>query len=179
MKTFNAIFGVLSIIVAIICFAHPFASQLMYGYLIAVFIGMMGIMCIINYLAMRKAFKTSGIQMFSGTASLAIGIFGVVFMLLNMTVPFFNYSVQEFGAILVSLFMLTEGVSCVAGAFTNRAGKNAAMRILTGLFGIVMIVGFVYALMYPAVIISMFGIFLGIGLLVQGIGRIAFALSLE
>lgn len=178
MKVFNMVFGVLSIIVALICFAHPFASQLVYGYIIAIFIGVMGIMCLINYFSMRKAYKASGIQMFSGTASLVIGIFGVVFMLLNMTVPFFNYSVQEFGAILVSLFMLTEGIYCIAGAITNRAGKSTAMRVLTGIFGVVMIIGFIYALAYPAVIIAMFGVFLGICMLVQGISRIVFALSL-
>lgn len=179
MKIFNIIFGVLSIIVAFICFMYPFESQLLYGYIIAVFIGIMGIMCLVNYFSSRKAAKASGVQMFSGTADLVIGIFGVVFMLLNMTVPFFNYTVQEFGAILVSLFMLVEGISSIAEAIVNRAGAGAGMRVLSGILGLLMIIGFVYALACPAIIISIFGIFLGACMLVQGVSRITFALSLS
>ena len=179
MKVFNILFGILSIIVAIICFMYPFASQLVYGYIIAIFVGVMGIMCLVNYFTTRKTAKASGIQAASGTANLAIGIFGVVFMLLNMTVPFFNYSVQEFAAILVSLFMLVEGISCIAGAFTNKDGNSMGMRILTGIFGVLMVIAFVYALACPAIIISMFGIFLGACMLVQGVSRIALAFSLS
>ncbi len=178
MKVFNIVFGVLSIIVACICFAHPFASSLVYGYIIAIFIGAMGILCIVNYLMMRKALKGSGFQVFSGTASLAIGVFGVVFMLLNLTVPFFNYSVQEFGAILVALFMLTEGITSLTCAIANHSGENMAMRVLTGMFGVAMIAGFVIALAQPALIISVFGIFLGVCMLVQGVSRITWAFSL-
>ena len=178
MKVFNIVFGVLSILVACICFAHPFASSLVYDYIIAIFIGVMGIMCIANYFVTRRALKGSGFQMFSGTASLAIGVFGVVFMLLNMTVPFFNYSVQEFGAILVALFMLTEGITSLTSAIANHSGENMAMRVLTGVFGVAMIVGFVIAVAQPALIISMFGIFLGVCMLIQGVSRITWALAL-
>ena len=178
MKAFDIVFGILSIIVGCVCFAHPFASQLVYGYIIAIFIGVMGIMCIANYFMTKRAMRASGIQMFSGTAGLAIGIFGVVFMLLNMTVPFFNYNVQEFGAILVALFMLTEGITCIVSAVSNRAGASMGMRVLTGVFGAAMVIGFVYVVACPAVIISVFGIFLGVSLLVQGVSRIMLALAL-
>lgn len=173
MKIFNIAFGILSIIVAFVCIAHPFATQLTYGYIAAIFMGVMGIGCIINYFINRKAIKANAIDAAAGTANLAVGIFGVVFMLLNMTVPFFTYSVQEFGAILVALFMLIEGAKCVGEAVANKSGASAMARIMTGVLGVLMIIGFLGALAFPALIISMFGMFMGVGLLVQGVSRLA------
>ena len=176
MKIFNVLFGILSIIVAVTCLAHPFASQLAYGYISAVFIGVMGLMSIVNWFLVRREAKRSGLQLISGAGGLIIGIFGVVFMLLNMTVPFFTYSVQEFGAILVMMFLLLEGVLTTVSAVRNRNNRNGLMRVMMGIFGVLMIVGCLFGIIFPEVVISMFGIFLGVSLLVQGISRIALAL---
>ena len=150
----------------------------MYGYVVALFMGVMGIVSIVAYFRNRKAMKSIGLVAAAGTANLVIGILGVVFMLLNMTVPFFTYSVQAFGAIMVALFMLIEGINCVASAILNRSGSTGLTRVMTGVLGVLMIVGFAGALVFPPVIISMFGIFLGVGMAVQGVSRIALGFML-
>lgn len=178
MKIFNIIFGILSIFVGGTCLAHPFASQIAYGYIAAIFIGVMGIMSIIAYFKTRKQAKTSASVAAFGTANLVIGIVSVIFMVLNMTVPFFTYSVQEFAAIVCIAFMIIEGASCIYSAITNKSGAGTGMRILTAIFGVIMLIGCIYGIACPAVVIAMFGVFLGATFMVQGFSRIVLAFAL-
>lgn len=171
MKVFNIIYGILCLIMAGICLLNPFASQLIYGYVFAAFVGATGIMSIINWFIIRRATKNAGLTMVSGTAGLIIGILAVIFMVMDFTIPFFNYSVQEFAAIIVMMFLLVEGVLMLVRAFTSKT-DSAPARILYGIIGLFMAAMCIYGIIYPAVVIAMFGIFLGAGFGVQGVSRI-------
>lgn len=168
MKALNILCGIISIIAAVICLAHPFAAQIAYGYLCAIVIGCLGIIVIISYFMNRKAMKVAGTEAVVGTAGLALGILGVIFMVLNIEIPGFVYGVQEFGAVMLMVFMLIEGFGMIIFAVKSRGIPG---RIPVIIFGCLMVIACLFGVTCPVMVISIMGAFMGINFALYGINR--------
>lgn len=179
MRVLSILGGILAIIAGGICIAHPFESQLVYGYMGSIMIGLVGILSIVTVIATRKeraAARAAGIEVASGAVGIILGILGVVFMWLNMSVPFFTYAVAEVGAVMLMFYLLIDGIMSIVAAIMAK-GAGAGMRIASAVVGILMVALAVWGIAFPPMVIASLGIFMGVGFLIVGVNRIIFAFA--
>lgn len=169
MKLFNIIFGILSLICAIICFAHPFATAVVYGYIIAFYIGIMGICAIISYFNQKKQKKEKGIEMAMGTASLVLGIIGVIFFLFNLTIPGFTIAAEGCVAALMMLFIFVEGIMTIISSVSVGRKLESKTWGITLTLGILMVVLSTVGLSCLTAVVSMFGWMAAIGFVINSV----------
>ena len=176
MKALRIIFGILSLMLAMFCLTYPFAAQLTCVYIFAIYIGIVGIITVIDYIAKKNERKKSGVEAAAGGISLAAAIISIIFMICNITISGFTFATAEFGAMLLLLAIVIDGFMNIVGAFTYR-DYSLGMRILVIILGILMISAGSTGFFITPLIVSMFGIFTAIGIGVFGVSLIATSFS--
>lgn len=175
MKVLKFLAGVLSLICAFICFMHPFATQLVYGYIIACFIGVMGVISIIDYFVSKKNRPLKAAIV--GPSGLVLGILGVLFFIFNTTVEGFTLAVQFIAAVIFMIFILVEGVSTLVNSFTLKKVLGTGGWIFFLIFGILMILAGIAGLSCLPIVVSMFGTFTAIGFIINSVYMITSCFS--
>ncbi len=179
MKAMNIILGILAIVCGIVCISAPFGTVLVYGYVVSIFIGVMGLMIIAGYLAGRASGPASVLLGLDGTVALVIGILGVIFMVCNVAIPGFTYGVEHMAAVVLMAYMLVDGIVVIFHAVKLSQFTSVGITILQCLLGIIQIVAAVYGFVSPAVVLAVFGLYLGFSLILSGITRISLGIALQ
>ena len=179
MKALNIIMGILTIIAGCVCIWYPFDSSIVYGYMIAVIVGLMGIMTIVGYVMARSAGVASGLVGIDGTLALVVGILGVVFMVLNMAVPGFTYGVEHLAAVIMMAYLLVNGIVVIVQAVSFSSVIGIGMTIAQVLLGILEIIAAFYGFLAPAAVLAAFGLYLGFCLIFSGCTRIALGVAIK
>lgn len=171
MKALKIILGILSVIVAAFLLMFPFAGQLIYVYVASIYVGIVGIVFIIDYCVNRKKRKLGSTQAYAGGLGVALAILAIIFMLLNITIPGFTFVTQELVAIILLIALLIEGIITIVNAFTYLF-YSTAMRVLSVILGLLMVIAACAAFGCLPLIIGMMGIFTSIGFAVSGVSLI-------
>lgn len=178
MKAVRIILGILAIILGVICLFDPFSTQFVYAYIAVIAAGIIGIVGIIDYAVNNKKRKKAGIQAAVGGVSLAASIICVILFVLSLLIPTFTIDLVLIGATFLLVSLTVDGIMNIIGAFTYRE-YDGGMRVCNVLLGILMILGANAGFRCFPLIISMMGVFTGIGTLVAGISLITNSCTTE
>ena len=177
MKALNFIFGIIAILCSGVFFADPILSKILFTYIGAVILGVLGLVEIIKYFVDRKKQKSNPTMAFTGTAGLVLGICAVVYALLNAYVPFFTLATEMLLAIMFTVFMLFSGISDIVTFFKTKDILSQGMRIFTLVLGILMVIASLSCLSCVWIVTGMFGIFIGVSLVFKGVDLIISAFN--
>ncbi len=177
MKAIRIILGILSIILSAVCFVSPFESEIIYGYLVAIYVGVIGIMTIICFIVERKKKRLSGLEGALGGVALAFAILAVMFMFFNIRIPGFTFRWITFCAVFFLVSMTVEGISLFVRGIVRP--YPVGMKIFMIVFGLLMLSASSTGYFMIPTVISMFGIFTAIGFLSTGIQLISTSFFFE
>lgn len=176
MKITRILLGALFILGGFVCLADPFGTQLTYAYVTAVYAGILGILGIIDYVLNRKDRSHSAPEAAAGGFFLLVSILSVVFMLCNLTIPGFTFASEYFGALLLVSVVLVHGIMTVLAAFLYR-GFSFWLRLVTVIFGCLMVSAASMAFWFIPAVIGMLGVFTSVGIISAGVTLLLTAFS--
>lgn len=179
MKVLKVILGILSLICAIICMANPFATEIIFAYILTAFLGVLGVFSIIDFFVTRSKMKAAGIKAASGAAGLILGILGIIFCIMGFTIEGFIETLIGIAALMFIIYLVIDGISSIilAIAVRNETPKGFwVTKLILGILMLLLGICFFGNLFVSIIAVTtMFGIFTAIGLFINSISLIVSA----
>ncbi|MBQ0111092.1 MAG: hypothetical protein KBS41_04115 [Oscillospiraceae bacterium] len=176
MKVAKIILGILLFLTFPYFLFAPVATEIFYSYFLSVVAGIVGIVAIVDFIINRKNRKLAGLEVSVGGLVVAVSIVNIIFMLLNVYVDGFVVAINLLWAYMLLILMIVRGIMDIVGAFTYRQ-TDGSLKVLTIIWGALLIIGGIAGLGFPAVVLACEGIAIGIGVGMSGISLLISAFS--
>jgi len=171
MKALNCIFGIFSVIAAILFFFHPGISFLNTGWIVAALLGAWGICAILNFVSNRKKGEESPGEAVMGVLGLVAGIASAAVSVLALFSPRIRITLDIIVLYVFAGWLIVNGIGSIAASYKVKK-EGFKGWIFTMILGIVVLIAGIYGIFHLISASQTMGYMIGILLMTYGIRMI-------
>ncbi|MCC8141402.1 MAG: DUF308 domain-containing protein [Lachnospiraceae bacterium] len=177
MRPIYVVLGILSFVCGILCLTNPFESFITIGWLVAIFLLLVGVFFIIMFFQSRQNAQSNFIvpnKPAVGVAGLIFGVLLIVVAILSLVIPSMEEAMDLVILIVFSVWMVVNGFISIFTGVSIRKQSDSGW-VFWIVFGVIVVIAGIYGLLHLAIFSEALGLVLGFLLLLYGLELICSA----